>query len=247
MKKWLIGITVLSLVAFGCLSYNMAQDETSPPATEKPVTPTPPTAVEPKPAEPPRSPDRSVGADETPPPKPEPSRATAPTGNPAPLTELKIGVVNIQDVFQKYKKTKEYEERLQKDKDKEMRAIGALEDKIKTLLDEIGQLDATSNLRRENEQELERLKAEREYRVKSWNKFIKSKVDEQTAKLYKDIREAIGIYAQENNYALVFKTEPMISETETEDSTEKINLRAVLYHHKSLDITEAIIKLLNRE
>jgi Skp family chaperone for outer membrane proteins len=158
----------------------------------------------------------------------------------------KIGVVNMIEVFGKYKKTKEYETLLEKEKKKEELKIQDIEKEIKTLMDEIDALDKYSELRREKNERLAILSAQREYRAKNWNNWIRKKVNEHTVTIYNEIKELIGKYAKEHGYIFILKSEPTPLEVDPEESAaDKINIRAVLYYDKTADLTEEIIKILN--
>jgi Skp family chaperone for outer membrane proteins len=160
----------------------------------------------------------------------------------------KIGVVNMVEVFGKYSKTKEYETLLEKDKKKEELKIQEIEKELKTLTDEIDALDKYSELRREKTERLAVLSAQREYRAKNWNVWIRRKVNDQTATIYNEIREQIAKYAKEQGYTLIIKTEPTPLTVEAEESAgDKINIRALLYYDKAIDLTDAIIEVINKK
>ena len=119
--------------------------------------------------------------------------------------------------------------------------------KIKNLQDEIDVLVPGSDRHREKSEELAKERASYEYRAKTWNEYIKNKVNEQTLKLYKEIRETITKYAVDNVYTFIFKSDPALSGTpQGDDVTQQISIRTVLYAPKETDITEDIIKILNK-
>lgn len=162
--------------------------------------------------------------------------------------ELKIGVVNVAEVFSRYTKTKDYEKLLEKDKTREELLIKDTESQMKKLNEELEVLSPTSDLYKEKSEQLTSLTAIRKHKVENWNKYIKAKVNEQTLKLYKDIREAIDKYALENSYIFIFKSDPILPPSEDIDNiTQQISIRTVLYSPKSLDITDNITKILNKE
>ncbi|MFH1230802.1 MAG: OmpH family outer membrane protein [Planctomycetota bacterium] len=161
---------------------------------------------------------------------------------------LKIGVVNLAEVFDKYNKTQDYNKVLGKEKTKLELAIQEIEREIKKLEDELEMLEKTSDLYREKTEQRSTLSTRREYKIKNWNIFVKDKTNEITLKLYKDIRDVIDNYAVENGYTFIFKSDPQLPQTpETDDVLQQIGVRTVLYAAKSMDITGDIIKILNKE
>jgi len=167
---------------------------------------------------------------------------------PADNLSIKIGVVNLVSVFNKYNKTKDYETLLEKAKNKEENEIKDVERQINKLNEELEALNKSGDLYREKKILQASLIAQRETKIKFWNEYIKNQVNEQTLKIYKDIREAIETYAKEKGYQFIFKTDPLLSaNSEGEDITQQISVRTVLYFPKSADITEEIIKTLNKE
>ena len=226
----IIGIIIIGII--GCYSAITAQDDTTPPPKPAPDSGTAaPTDVKPP----------STDTNVMPPAidvKPNPNIAAFP---------FKVGVVNVAEVFDKYSKTKEYERILQKEKEREELLISEIKMKIKKLREEIEVLSPGSELYREKSEELAKEQARYEYRAKTWNEYIKNKVNEQTLKLYKEIRETITKYAVDNGYTFIFKSDPALSATpQGDDVTQQINIRTVLYAPKETDITEDIIKILNK-
>lgn len=169
---------------------------------------------------------------------------------PVPIptpAQPKIGVVNMVKVFGEYKKTKEYEKLLENDKRKEELKIQEIEKEIKVLVDEIEALDKYGELRREKNERLAILSAQREYRAKNWNNWIKNKVNKHTVTIYNEIRDAIDEYGQDQGYTCILKADPKLELEPEESASEKINIRSVLYHDPAIDLTEEIIKSLNGE
>jgi Skp family chaperone for outer membrane proteins len=217
---------VIVVGVIGCYTAIRAQDETPqlPPSTESPT--------------------------ETPPPKSPPS-----TKSPSPaITEaipvsqsLKIAVVNLVEVFGKYQKTKDYEKLLEKKKQKEELTIQEIKAETRKLQEELSLLSPTSELHREKSERLNILNSTLKYKIETWNEIIKKMVNEQTLILYKDIRDVIDNYARENGYTFIFKTDPTLPpSSDSDEVTQQISIRTVLYAPKTMDITEDIIKILNK-
>jgi len=234
----IIGIVIIGII--GCYSAITAQDEVAP-------------SLKPAPA------GSSVGAPDSehavPPDIKKPSTDTnilPPVAEVKPNPNIaafpfKVGVVNIAEVFDKYSKTKDYEKILQKEKEREELLISEIKSKVRKLQEEIDVLSPGSELFREKSEELAKERARYEYKAKTWNEYIKNKVNDQTLKLYKEIREAITKYAVDNAYTFIFKSDPALSITaQGDDVTQQISIRTVLYAPKETDITDDIIKILNK-
>lgn len=232
-----IGILVLVIAVMGCYGPVTAQDEKPAEQPKQEVKPAP------APAQP------AQGTNAAPAPAPaQPAQEIKPAPAPVPTANaptLKIGVVNLVEVFGRYEKTKDYEKVLEREKQKEEAAIKELESQIKKLDEEMDALSKTSELYLAKKEALSTATAQREYKVKNWNDYIKNRIDEQTIKIYKDIREAVDMYARENGFSFIFKSDPLTPSSD--DVNQQINVRSVLYFPKSADITEDIIKILNKE
>jgi len=225
-----IGIIIIGII--GCYSAIGAQDEAAPITVPAPDS---------EHAAPPDITTPPIDATVTPP------VSDVKTNPSASAFPFKVGVVNIAEVFDKYIRTKEYEKTLQKEKELEELLISKIKTKIKNLQDEIDVLVPGSDRHREKSEELAKERASYEYRAKTWNEYIKNKVNEQTLKLYKEIRDVITKYAVDKGYTFIFKLDPALPATpQGDDVTQQISIRTVLYSPKETDITVDIIKILNK-
>ncbi|MFH0888957.1 MAG: OmpH family outer membrane protein [Planctomycetota bacterium] len=227
MKAAKIILVVIMIGIIGCYSVIKAQDDTLP---NKPET-------------------KSSPQDNTTPSQPLPEIIPSPITPTLSMNQpLKIGIVNLAEVFDKYNKTQDYNKILGKEKMKLELAIQEIEKEMKKLSEELEMLEKTSDLYREKSEQLSNLDAKRKNKIAKWNEFVKNKNNEITLKLYKDVRDVIDNYAFENGYSCIFKSDPQLSLTpETDDVLQQISVRTVLYLAKSMDITGDIIKILNKE
>jgi len=223
----IIGLVIL-MVAIGCYSAIRAQDE---PASKAPP------------------PEKTGPNDIEPQPEPKATADSVPTTPVSEVTGFKIGVVNIAEVFAKYNKTKDYEKLLEREQKKEQAAINEMESEKKKLIDELSVLNQGGDLYREKSERLNSLDASIKFKKETWYKYIRSRYNEHLLKLYKDIRETIDLYAKESGYVFIFKTDPDLSASSNgdDDVTQQISIRSVLYWPKGAEITQEIIKILNKE
>jgi Skp family chaperone for outer membrane proteins len=139
--------------------------------------------------------------------------------------ELKIGYLNFLEVFNEYKKTKDYDETLNKKaeiKEKELRGKES----------EIEKMQSKLNVLKDKEKEKEQKnveKAAQEFLQLKRQSLIdlKKEKDEKMKEIIEDIDKAIKDYAKKNNFDLV------------------VHGSAVLYGNNSMDITEDILKIMN--
>lgn len=184
---------------------------------------------------------------EKPAPPPEKPAPPAVTPTPTAPVELKIGVVNTEILYEKYKKAADYNKLLENEARKLEAKIQEMDKAISSLAEELGVLDRDSELRNEKKMELERLRYARDQQAKNVSDAILKKSDEYNGKIYREIRAAIDAYAKENNYTLIFKVESVLPEKTSMATIVYVGFRSVLYAHPSMDITNAILKILNKE
>jgi Skp family chaperone for outer membrane proteins len=177
-----------------------------------------------------------------PPPQPVP---------PAQAAAIKIGTVNIFDAFSKFKKREAYQKELSKEEADEYRNwrndfdTPILENQ--KLMEDNN--DPNSDLWATLSSRIEMLRIQKEQRIKLWRKKINKKINAQMAQLYNEVRETIDAYGKANGFALILKTEPdriVSTNNQDEDAQMGINFRTVLYSQGAVDITEEILKILNK-
>jgi outer membrane protein len=139
----------------------------------------------------------------------------------------KFAYVNLTKIFGDYNKTKDYDKVLgdkeniyNNERDKKVNEIKNLQEKFNLLSDKE---------KESKKKDIEaKIKALQEYdRVKQTD--LRKDQDEKMKDILKDIEAAIKGYAVKNGYTMVF------------------NDRVLVYQDKSMDITEAIIKILNKK
>jgi len=140
--------------------------------------------------------------------------------------DLKIGYVDIFEVFNEYEKTKEYDKNLEK---KKIQAEKKLDSKKET----ITKLQSKISLLKEKDRAKEQKKISKEvkaYRELEREAFtdIKKERDTRMKDIVEDINEVIKNYANKNGFDLI------------------INETSVLYGDKIMDVTSDILKISNK-
>ncbi|MBI2921100.1 MAG: OmpH family outer membrane protein [Planctomycetes bacterium] len=169
--------------------------------------------------------------------------------DPAPeLPPMRVGVVNLREVYNGFAKVKDFTDRLEAEKKAQQEELTKLEKEIKGKYDMRDPLAKDSKLRMNLTVEIVQLEAKHEFMVKMWNETVKNKLDSGVAALYNDIRDEVDAYAKEAKLTLVFKVDSgRLTDDEDMGANNKINLRGVLFHDPSYDITKPILTRLNEK
>ncbi|MBU1122940.1 MAG: OmpH family outer membrane protein [Candidatus Omnitrophota bacterium] len=140
-------------------------------------------------------------------------------------SDIKIGYVNVFDVFDKYSKTKEYDDALETVKDKKEVTLNKKKDEIEKMQSKLSLLKP---------QEQEEKQAEVAAEIESYRNLereiyidLKKDRDEKMKEILEDINLVVKDYAKKNKFDLI------------------INENAVLYGEKIMDISSDILKIMN--
>jgi outer membrane protein len=139
----------------------------------------------------------------------------------------KFGYVDLTRVFGEYYKTKDYDKVLG---DKQ----SSYENERQKMVDDVKSLQEKMKLLSEKEKEAK--KNDFESKVKTLQEFdrqkqtdLRKEQDEKMKELLKDINDVIKQYAEKEGFTMVF------------------NDRVLVYQNKSLDISDKIIELINKD
>ncbi len=159
---------------------------------------------------------------------------------------LKIGVVDISGVFEKYQKRKDLDQEL---KDLEAKLQNEINKKRKDMinLDEETQLlDLGSESRRKNEELLERKSVELDGYAKFAERQLLRRYKEFFETVYDAVVKGVETIGKKEGFDLIIKKEePELKSGQISDLQFKIGIRTVLYHSKSVDVTSKVIEALN--
>jgi outer membrane protein len=138
----------------------------------------------------------------------------------------KFAFVDLSRLFSEYGKTKEYDKSLTEKQ-------AAYRSEIDKKTNEVKQYQDKLNLLSDKEKETK--KTEFETKVKTLQDFERQKLtdlrkeqDDRMKEIFKDIEEAVKQYAEKEGYSLVF------------------NDRVFVYQTKSMDITDKVMDILNK-
>ncbi len=139
--------------------------------------------------------------------------------------ELKVGYVDIFEVFNEYKKTQEYDKALESEKGKEEKVLERKKSEIEKLQSKLSLLNEDQQLKERGKLE----DAVRDYRETERSAFIdlRKQRDEKMKEIVEDIDAVIKEYAKKNGFDLI------------------INENAILFGSNTYDITAQILKEVN--
>lgn len=161
--------------------------------------------------------------------------------------ELKMGVVNLNQVFENYEKRKELEEDFKNIRAQAEDTLREKQDEAVSLREEIQLLEQGSAARKKKEEELEKkilyLQLEEDVARRKLGESEKNFYEE----LYADISQVIGEIGKNEGFDLILKKEEI--EAKSADLLElrlKIGIGTVLYYSGALDVTQKVIDGLNK-
>jgi outer membrane protein len=140
--------------------------------------------------------------------------------------ELKIGSVDMRKVFYEYKKTKDFNAKLEKEDAKLKEEADKRTQDIRKLKDEIDLLSEEAQEKRQPELR-QKIKELDDFKKEKVEKFLREK-DDMFKEIRKDILSASDNYAKKNGYDLLFDEAVFV------------------YATKDYDITDTILKELNK-
>ena len=165
---------------------------------------------------------------------------------PRKASRLKIGVVNINQVLNKYEKRKELEKQFMSLQTEAEQRLRQKQTEIKSLQEEIQLLDMGSESRRKNEEMFEKKMMYLQLEEKMAETKLNRKQKELFEELYQDIRNEIDILGKRGNFGLILKKEDLdLKSSDLVELRLKIGISTVLYYSDALDVTDRVIEGLN--
>ena len=161
---------------------------------------------------------------------------------------FKIGIVDLDVVFEKYKKKEDLAQDLQ-NREKEFKdEINKKRKEMIDLSEETQLLDLGSETRRKNEDILERKNVELEGYAKFAQRQVIKGYKTLVEQIYGEIVKKVEEIGESEGYDLIIKKEePELNSGQIADLQFKIGIRTVLYHSKAVDITAIVTEHLNSE
>ena len=159
---------------------------------------------------------------------------------------LKVAVVNLGEVFDRYHKKKEFDAALLADRTKKLEIIREKSREISKLEEELELFDLGTDAGKRTELSLFRKRVELDtYRRLAQEEALRQQTA-YTTKLFDDIQARVSQFAKVQKIDLVLKVEDAgIAARTLEMAQLEIKLQTVLYCSPALDITDRVIASLN--
>ena len=169
----------------------------------------------------------------------------------AAAQRLKIATVNMEKLFDDYKRTAEIQKdinieraRIQKDNNLRLADIRAIENNIEDLRKQLGNKDIGDKKKRELSQELQELSQDGIHKERERSEFLNRRNNSLTEKMMKQMRgilvelqRVVSDRAKAGNYDYIFDS--------SGNSTQGVPF--VLHAREMTDLTESILKEVNEE
>lgn len=161
-------------------------------------------------------------------------------------SNLKIGVVDLNRVFDQYAKRKLLDKQLKELEKSYESMMSKKRDTIQNIMIEIELLDMGSESRIKKEEALHKSRIDTEVFAKFAEQNLLKKYKDFFALIYKDVSKATKRFGKENGYDLILKNEePEFNSSDMSDLQFKIGIKSILYYSDAIDITPLIIEDIN--
>ncbi|HHT9109793.1 MAG TPA: OmpH family outer membrane protein [Candidatus Brocadiaceae bacterium] len=161
---------------------------------------------------------------------------------------LKVGVVDLNSVFEKYGKRTAYDAQLKEQEKQYQKIINDKKKELVSLNEKIQLLDLGSEVRKKEEETFEKKNMELESYAKFAEKSLVKKYKEYFEGLYSEVCKEIEGIGKREQYDLIIKQEePELQGGGISELQFKVGIKTVLYHSDSVDITNQVIDTLNKK
>ena len=161
---------------------------------------------------------------------------------------LKVGVVDLNNVFEKYEKRKAFDAQLKEQEKQYQKIINDKKKELVSLNEKIQLLDLGSEVRKKDEETFEKKNMELESYAKFAEKSIMKKYKDYFGSLYTEVCKEVEDIGKREQYDLIIKKEePELQSGGISELQFKVGIKTVLYHSESVDITNQVIDNLNKK
>ena len=161
---------------------------------------------------------------------------------------LKMGVVDLNNVFEKYEKRKLYDAQLKEQEKQYQKIINDKKKELVSLNEKIQLLDLGSEARKKDEESFEKKNMELESYAKFAEKSLVKKYKDFFESLYTEVCKEVEEIGKREQYDLIIKKEePELQSGGISELQFKVGIKTVLYHSDAVDITNQVIDNLNKK
>ena len=161
---------------------------------------------------------------------------------------LKVGVVDLNNVFEKYEKRKTFDAQLKEQEKQYQKIINDKKKELVSLNEKIQLLDLGSEARKRDEETFEKKNMGLESYAKFAEKNIMRKYKDYFGSLYTEVCKEVEDIGKREQYDLIIKKEePELQSGGISELQFKVGIKTVLYHSESIDMTNQVIDTLNKK
>lgn len=161
---------------------------------------------------------------------------------------LKVGVVDLNSVFEKYEKRKASDAQLKEQEKQYQKIINDKKKELVGLSEKLQLLDLGSEARKRDEETFEKKNMELESYAKFAEKSLMKKYKDYFGSLYTEVCKEVEDIGKREQYDLIIKKEePELQSGGISELQFKVGIKTVLYHSESVDITNQVIDNLNKK
>ncbi|MCF6155238.1 MAG: OmpH family outer membrane protein [Candidatus Brocadia sp.] len=175
-------------------------------------------------------------------------QAKEPGSVSSPSKGLKVGVVDLNTVFEKYEKRKLYDTQLKEQEKQYQKIVNDKKKELVSLSEKIQLLDLGSEVRKRDEEAFEKKNMELESYAKFAEKSLMKKYKDYFESLYTEVCKEVEDIGKRGQYDLIIKKEePELQSGGISELQFKVGIKTVLYHSNEVDITSQVIDNLNKK
>lgn len=159
---------------------------------------------------------------------------------------LKIGIVDLNDISEKYEKHNDEVEKLKVKRDKIQAELERMQETLKGLETRLQLFDADSEEYENINLEMEEIKLKLLVKKNTEEKKIERRQIELVRSLYNDIQSSVKAFARENGYDLILvKMGEELMSKKIQEIFIEIRMKPVIYANDDLFVTDKLIDFMN--
>lgn len=159
---------------------------------------------------------------------------------------LKIGVVNLPEVFNNHPEFVKYEKKFEEDQKAYEAQMLQRQKELRDLEDQISKVQPDTSKYRDLAREYSLKEAEFKFDKNAKYSLIMQQAEQITKVMFRDIYEVIEKYGKANGFSVILKTDSFEMPKDFRQMQAQISQRSVLYHTDTVDLTGEIIAILNK-
>jgi Skp family chaperone for outer membrane proteins len=163
---------------------------------------------------------------------------------------FKVGVVDLATVFERYKKSKQLEQRINDERDRLKKELDDLRKEISEISKELELLDTSSQAYELKEEERKVSVAKFELKKERLESRIRKRWEDYNLEILDDIEAAVKKVGEEQKFTLILKVDGKPADDRLMTGQYALAAKAsktVFYASGDVDITKSVVDVLNRQ